>query len=275
MFKISEFSRLSRIPLQTLRYYDQIGILKPAKTDTATGYRYYSAEQLLEINRIIIFKELGFTLQQIAHLLQEEISAEQIRGMLLMKENEIEQQLDRERSKLARVQERMQIVEREGKMDKEQEIVIKHVDAMRLMTFASTGTVEDITQLFHIFEQQLDSLSRASLSGPQTLLWNATGSAEHAFELEAGYAVKTDDLRLPEHLNLRILPAATMATLLLRSDSSFSETACVDLAAWIERNNYCIRSDQPGREIYVPLSGEPGTRLIEIQIPIEGGAEHL
>lgn len=33
MFKISEFSKLSRIPIQTLRYYDQIGILKPAVTD--------------------------------------------------------------------------------------------------------------------------------------------------------------------------------------------------------------------------------------------------
>ena len=66
MFKISEFSKLSRIPLQTLRYYDQIGLLKPAKTDESSGYRYYSAEQLLKINRIVIFKELGFTLQQIS-----------------------------------------------------------------------------------------------------------------------------------------------------------------------------------------------------------------
>lgn len=71
LFKISEFSRLSRIPLQTLRYYDQIGILKPAKIDDTTGYRYYCAEQLLQINRIVIFKELGFSLQQIAQLLDE------------------------------------------------------------------------------------------------------------------------------------------------------------------------------------------------------------
>ncbi|GIO29020.1 hypothetical protein J2TS6_01610 [Paenibacillus albilobatus] len=75
MFKISEFSRLSRIPLQTLRYYDQIGLLKPARIDSLTGYRHYAAEQLLEINRNVIFKELGFTLQQITQLLQEDISA--------------------------------------------------------------------------------------------------------------------------------------------------------------------------------------------------------
>ncbi|MEY9979440.1 MerR family transcriptional regulator [Lysinibacillus sp. RC79] len=269
MFKISEFSRLSRIPLQTLRYYDQLGILKPAKIDESTGYRYYSAEQLLVINQIVIFKELGFTLQQIGHLLQEDISAEQIRGMLRLKESEIERLLDVERSKLTQVKERIQLVEREGRMDKEQEVVMKRVEDMHMVTYVSTGTVDDIPFLFEVFEGLLDRNSRSSLSGPQMVLWDVPSSTVHAFELEVGYTVKPVTSKLPEHLNLRFLPSETVATLLFRSDSAFSETACIDLATWIERNGYRIRSDRPGREIYVPLSGEPGTCLIEIQIPIE------
>ncbi|MCR8842536.1 MerR family transcriptional regulator [Paenibacillus sp. SC116] len=275
MFKISEFSKLSRIPLQTLRYYDQLGIFNPAKTDESTGYRYYSAEQLLEINQIVIFKELGFTLQQITHLLKQDISAEQIRGMLKLKESEIERQLDIERSKLARVKERMQLVERDGKMDKEQEVVLKQVETVHMITYASTGTVEEIPHLFDIFDGLLDRCCRSSLSGPQTLLWNASGSTPDAFEFEVGYAVKADIPKLPEYLNLRILPSETVATLLFRSDSAFSQTACLDLAAWIEHNGYRIRSDRPGREIYVPFSGDPGTSLIEIQIPIEEGENRL
>ncbi|MGE7998428.1 MerR family transcriptional regulator [Lysinibacillus sp. NPDC093190] len=172
MFKISEFSRLSRIPLQTLHYYDQLGILKPTKTDESTGYRYYSAEQLLEITRIVIFKELGFTLQQIAHLLQEDISAEQIHGMLRLKESEIERLLDIERSKLSQVKERIQLVEREGRMDKEQEVVMKRVEDMHMVTYVSTGTVDDIPFLFEVFDGLLDRNSRSSLSGPQMVLWD-------------------------------------------------------------------------------------------------------
>ena len=275
MFKISEFSRLSRIPLQTLRYYDQLGILKPTKTDESTGYRYYSSEQLLEINRIVIFKELGFTLQQIAQLLQEEISAEQIRGMLRLKESEIERLLDIERSKLARVKERIQLVECEGRMDKEQEVVIKFVEEMHMITYASLGTLDDIPILFETFNGLLDSRFRSSLSGPQTVLWNTPGSTTHAFELEVGYTVKQDTLKPSEHLNLRFLPSETVATLLFRSDSTFSETACIDLARWIEHNGYRIRDDRPGREFYVPLSGEPDTCLIEIQIPIEERKDRL
>ena len=152
MFKISEFSRLSRIPLQTLRYYDQLGILKPAMTDESTGYRYYYAEQLLEINRIVIYKELGFTLQQIARLLHEDISTEQIRGMLRLKESEIARRLDMERSRLVRVKERMRLLEREGKVNNKQEVVLKRVEAMHMITYASQGTVEDIPSLFEMFD---------------------------------------------------------------------------------------------------------------------------
>lgn len=85
MFKISEFSRLSKVSLKTLRYYDQIGMLKPRKVDYDTGYRYYSADQLLELNRIFLYKELGFTLPQIIQLLREDITLEHIQGMFKLK----------------------------------------------------------------------------------------------------------------------------------------------------------------------------------------------
>lgn len=90
MFKISVFSRLSKVSLKTLRYYDQIGILKPRRVDHDTCYRYYSADQLLELNRILIYKELGFTLPQIKQLLQENISLENIQGMFKLKRSEIQ-----------------------------------------------------------------------------------------------------------------------------------------------------------------------------------------
>jgi MerR family regulatory protein len=47
MFKIGEFSRLAQVPVATLRYYDQIGLLQPVEVDRATGYRSYSASQLM------------------------------------------------------------------------------------------------------------------------------------------------------------------------------------------------------------------------------------
>ena len=65
MYKIGELSRLCRIPVKTLRYYDSEGLLAPDEIDRFTGYRYYSAARLADCNRIISLKELGFSLEEI------------------------------------------------------------------------------------------------------------------------------------------------------------------------------------------------------------------
>jgi DNA-binding transcriptional MerR regulator len=60
MFKIGEFSRIGRVTIDTLRHYDALGLLKPAKVDPSTGYRYYTATQLQTLNRIFALKEVVF-----------------------------------------------------------------------------------------------------------------------------------------------------------------------------------------------------------------------
>lgn len=65
MYKIGELSPLCRIPVKTLRFYDREGLLVPDEIDRFTGYRYYSAARIADCNRIISFKELGFSLEEI------------------------------------------------------------------------------------------------------------------------------------------------------------------------------------------------------------------
>lgn len=64
MFKIGEFSKLSRISIRMLRHYDEIGLLVPEETDPWTGYRRYAAAQLMTANRITALRGLGFSLQR-------------------------------------------------------------------------------------------------------------------------------------------------------------------------------------------------------------------
>ena len=61
MFKIGEFSKLSRISIRMLRHYDEIGLLVPEETDPWTGYRRYAAAQLMTANRITALRGLGFS----------------------------------------------------------------------------------------------------------------------------------------------------------------------------------------------------------------------
>ena len=126
MFKIGEFSRLSQVTVKTLRYYDKIGLLKPAKVDRFTGYRYYSASQLPKLNRILALKDLGLSLAQVARLLDDDLPPAQMRGMLRLKQAELQQQVQEEQARLGRVEWRLKQIEQEGKMTAY--VVLKKVD---------------------------------------------------------------------------------------------------------------------------------------------------
>ena len=69
MFTIGEFSKICQISIKTLHYYDRIALLRPAKVDKFTGYRYYSQEQLDRMLLIQRFKRYGFSLEEIAYLI--------------------------------------------------------------------------------------------------------------------------------------------------------------------------------------------------------------
>ena len=75
MLKSANCSQLAKISVSALRIYGEMGLIKPVHVDRFTGYRYYEAEQLPRLNRIIALKDLGLTLDQIAQLLKDDLAA--------------------------------------------------------------------------------------------------------------------------------------------------------------------------------------------------------
>src|SRR5262245_36922339 len=102
MYKIGELSRLSQVPIRTLRYYDQIGLLVPGHVERPSGYRCYTAEQFERLNRILVYKDLGLSLREIRMLLADGASAAQIRELVRRKHAELERRVEAERRRLAR-----------------------------------------------------------------------------------------------------------------------------------------------------------------------------
>ena len=89
LLRIGEFSKLSGIPIRTLRYYDEIDLFKPTEIDLFTGYRYYEEEQLEDLKLINKLKSVGFTLDEIKENWNN-FSNE----IMLKKKEELEQKLD-------------------------------------------------------------------------------------------------------------------------------------------------------------------------------------
>ena len=68
-YTVTQLARLSGVSIRTLHHYDDIGLLKPAYTG-ANRYRYYGREELLRLQDILVYRELGVPLGEIARLLE-------------------------------------------------------------------------------------------------------------------------------------------------------------------------------------------------------------
>ncbi|AQS10233.1 multidrug-efflux transporter 1 regulator [Clostridium saccharobutylicum] len=77
-FSIGEMSKLHNIWIQTLRYYDKIGLLKPKVINEKSNYRYYTIEQFLQIDIIKYCKGIGLSLEQIKDFIGTNLSMEEI-----------------------------------------------------------------------------------------------------------------------------------------------------------------------------------------------------
>lgn len=114
MLKIGDFARAANVTVKTLRFYAREGLLTPVYIDRFSGYRYYSCDQLPALNRILALKDLGFSLAQIRQMMHANLTAEELRGMLRMKQSELQQTVEHERQRLQRVQQRLEKIEKEG-----------------------------------------------------------------------------------------------------------------------------------------------------------------
>ena len=103
MFKIGEFSKLTQVSIRMLRYYDEMGLLKPYETDTFTGYRLYSVEQIPVLNKIIYLRDSGFNVAEIAVALAAN-NVDIINEQFNKKYNEIEKNIELEKIKLQKIE---------------------------------------------------------------------------------------------------------------------------------------------------------------------------
>lgn len=65
MYKIGEFANVVKSNIKTIRYYDEINLLKPKVIDKFTSYRYYDEDNIREYYSIMLLKKMGFSLEEI------------------------------------------------------------------------------------------------------------------------------------------------------------------------------------------------------------------
>ncbi len=104
LLRIGEFARLIPLPVRTVRYYADIGLLPPSATDPATGYRRYELALLDRARRLLALRAMGLALDEIGPILDDELSPDRFRAVLEAHVAELEAERARldERLRLAR-----------------------------------------------------------------------------------------------------------------------------------------------------------------------------
>jgi DNA-binding transcriptional MerR regulator len=270
MLKIGDFSRLSRVSIETLRHYDTLGLLTPATVDTFTGYRYYRYAQLGRLNRILALKDLGFSLEQIAQVLEGEVTAEQLRGMLTLKQAEIAQRIDAEQERLQRVAARLRQIEMEAKMPT-YDVVVKKVENLNVAAIrAVVPTYKDQGPLWGELYSTLGP-QPAQFAGPCISVYYDEGYQERDVDVEVCQPVR-GAIALAGRITARELPGATMAAVIHHGPYATIGEAYNALTRWIEGNGYRVVG--PAREVNLQPPAQAGQQtdantVTEIQFPVE------
>jgi DNA-binding transcriptional MerR regulator len=275
MFQIGEFSRIARVSTAQLRHYDKIGLFQPTHTDDTTGYRYYSATQLPQLNRILALKDLGMSLEQIARLLENDVSAAEIHGMLTLKKAQVEQTLRDELTRMRSIEERLWEIETEGVLSDE-DVVLKAMPEQKfLSTRRVVPTVADGFRLMYEIQRLLPQRAGRSIVGNFGLIFHADDFAMENVDVEMGFLLEQDffdTLPLPDGdvIRVRSVPAVeTMATLVRVGIHNNSVGHYGALGTWIERHDFQLAG--PGWEVFIQpfVPGKEDEAVIEIRLPVK------
>lgn len=94
LFKIGDLSKIFHIPVKTLRFYSDAGILMPAYIDPVSGYRYYSVDQFVLIDIIRNSRKMGLSLNEISTFLKDDLQAADIRMLIEKQINKMNQKIE-------------------------------------------------------------------------------------------------------------------------------------------------------------------------------------
>jgi len=280
MFKIGDFSRIGQVSVRMLRHYDKLGLLTPSYTDPSSGYRYYTIDQLARLHRIVALNDLGLTLAQIAGLLQSDggLPLDQLRGMLVVREAQLAQELREKQLQLASVAARLAQLEQEGRPSP-YEIVVKPlapaaVAGIRQLV-PTVGQMGDYCRM--MYERLYAGLARyrlASLDAEITLYHNQE-YVDAELDVETAVSLDPRALERPpadERIAFHELPGAEIAAALV-FEGAYAEAAAAVLAllAWVGQHDHTLAG--PLRELHRSGPAHVGGRLqepavIELQVPI-------
>jgi DNA-binding transcriptional MerR regulator len=268
MLNIGEFARLGQVSPRMLRHYDQLRLLAPDRVDPETGYRSYGVHQLGRLHRLVALRDLGFSLEQIRGLLEDELPLEELHGMLRLRRAELEQTVAEEQGRLRRVEAHLRAIEGSSVM-KSQDVVIKETQPLRVAEARDVAAALDPEHIGPVFGRLAPSLAgqiQAAGATPGMMIgYYDEPDEEGNVGVHVAFEIGDQPVAASDGVRIVALPVVEVASVVHRGDMESITPVYEGLVRWIEDSGFRLAGYS--RELYHEVTAD-GASVTELQVPI-------
>jgi DNA-binding transcriptional MerR regulator len=166
MYSIGQFSIMTKISAKTLRYYDEINLLKPSKVDGENNYRYYDDDSLVTAQQIQIYKSCEMPLERIKEILIMPQEKNSLKDILISQLNF----LDKKLIEIHKSHSVLQNIIKTLEVQKMEQVKLRDHEKRKVLSIRERGTHDSIG---NIISRLFETASKLNLkvTGPHTIIW--------------------------------------------------------------------------------------------------------
>ena len=268
MLKIGDFSKLGRITVKTLRYWDEIGLLEPDHVDPENGYRYYSIAKLALVHEILSLKELGLYLEDIRQVIGGGLANDEWITLLRSRRKILNEERHLCENRIHKIDRMIESAEKESSMTT---IEIRELPEVIVASYRTK--IPDYNALFKVVPPIGDIMRK---QGAECRI------PEYCFNIyhDGEYRENDIDVEICEAVNAarkngegivykKMDAVPTAAVIIHKGGYDSLRKSYSEILAWIEKNSYEIVDHS--RESYIDgiwNRENPDDWRTEIQIPV-------
>ena len=266
MYTIGQFSIMTRIPKKTLRYYDEINLLKPARTDHENNYRYYDDISLMTAQQILIYRSCEMPLERIREILNRTDDEKNLKGILLSQMKLLRQKADEIRQSQSVLQGVIDSLDKNSG-EEVRNFFRKKRNILSIRREGGHSTIgEIISELF-----ETAARNGLEVSGPHTIIWHTDKDfTEDRMDMEIYIPVEAEEQCSLE--NFSSVPGRRYCEIVHHGPLTTLSSSYSELYSYVKQNNLTISG--PFEETYLSERGfiDPRNMKIIISVPVEEGS---
>lgn len=234
MFRIGDFSKLAQISVRMLRHYDKLALIKPVKIDATTGYRYYEARQLEDVERIRELQSMGFSLKEIKWIFEQ---SDEKQALFLLYENRY-QALKKEAEKLKEQMKRLKEAKPYFKHNQHYLVKVKTLPERRVLSLREK--IPNYNDEGVLWKKLYQKAAREKISFSKERLDCAIFHDASYLENWPDVEVQSVILDAEENFNFKKVPEQLVASITFSGSYEKMAVVTETFAKWIESNPYEI-----------------------------------